>query len=134
MCVPPRVADILHGFGWRDCRRVVAASYRPLVSQCTTAVDAEWLAELGPMFFSVRESFESRLAKRKKEREDQRTMEAEMEAKRQAEIAADVAKKEADKKARESAPTPRHWQRATTPKTQLSSSGKTPVRRTPLGL
>ena len=25
--------------------------------QCVTAVDGEWLAELGPMFFSVKESY-----------------------------------------------------------------------------
>ena len=37
--------------------------------QCVTAVDAEWLAELGPMFFSVKESVEKRIAKRRLERE-----------------------------------------------------------------
>ena len=29
-----------------------------------TAVDAEWLAELGPMFYSVKESYAQRIAKR----------------------------------------------------------------------
>jgi len=29
--------------------------------QCVTAVDGHWLAELGPMFFSVKESNRSRL-------------------------------------------------------------------------
>ena len=29
--------------------------------QCVTAVDGRWLAELGPMFFSVKESNRSRL-------------------------------------------------------------------------
>ena len=33
---------------------------------CVTAVEAEWLAELGPMFFSVKESYKSRLEKRKR--------------------------------------------------------------------
>jgi len=37
--------------------------------QCVTAVDAEWLAELGPMFFSVKESVEKRIEKRRQERE-----------------------------------------------------------------
>ena len=37
--------------------------------QCVTAVDAEWLAELGPMFFSVKESVEKRIEKRRMERE-----------------------------------------------------------------
>ena len=36
--------------------------------QCVTAVDAQWLAELGPMFFSVKESVEARIAKKKEER------------------------------------------------------------------
>ena len=29
--------------------------------QCVTAVDGHWLAELGPMFFSVKESVRTRL-------------------------------------------------------------------------
>jgi pre-mRNA-splicing factor ATP-dependent RNA helicase DHX38/PRP16 len=37
---------------------------------CVTAVEGEWLAELGPMFFSVKESFETTLKKREKERQD----------------------------------------------------------------
>lgn len=32
--------------------------------QCVTAVDGHWLAELGPMFFSVKESNRSRLVHR----------------------------------------------------------------------
>ncbi|CAE7906645.1 CUV [Symbiodinium sp. KB8] len=34
--------------------------------QCVTAVDAEWLAELGPMFFSIKEGFQSALEKKKR--------------------------------------------------------------------
>lgn len=37
--------------------------------QCVTAVEPEWLAELGPMFFSVKDTHTSRLDARKKERE-----------------------------------------------------------------
>ncbi|KAL7679850.1 putative AAA+ ATPase domain, RNA helicase HrpA, P-loop containing nucleoside triphosphate hydrolase [Plasmopara halstedii] len=48
--------------------------------QCATAVEGEWLAELGPMFFSVKESFQSRLMKRMKEKEEAVEMENEMEA------------------------------------------------------
>ncbi|CAI5710794.1 unnamed protein product [Hyaloperonospora brassicae] len=48
--------------------------------QCATAVEGEWLAELGPMFFSVKESFKSRLLKRMKEKEEAIGMEEEMEA------------------------------------------------------
>ena len=36
--------------------------------QCVTAVDAEWLAELGPMFFSVKEAGQSRREQREKEK------------------------------------------------------------------
>jgi len=46
--------------------------------QCVTAVDAQWLAEMGPMFFSVKQSYSSRMEKRKKEKEDQEKMEEEL--------------------------------------------------------
>ncbi|KAH9122394.1 hypothetical protein LEN26_010275 [Aphanomyces euteiches] len=46
--------------------------------QCVTSVDGEWLAELGPMFFSVKESYKSRLLKRAKERSERADMEHEM--------------------------------------------------------
>jgi hypothetical protein len=36
--------------------------------QCVTAVEPEWLAELGPAFFSVDEGFKARIDKRKKEK------------------------------------------------------------------
>jgi pre-mRNA-splicing factor ATP-dependent RNA helicase DHX38/PRP16 len=49
--------------------------------QCVTAVDAQWLADLGPMFFSIKSSVSDRIAQRKREREAQRSMESEMEAK-----------------------------------------------------
>lgn len=42
------------------------------------AVEAEWLAELGPMFFSVKESYKTRLENRVREREDKARMEEEM--------------------------------------------------------
>lgn len=37
-------------------------------TQCVTAVDPEWLAEMGPMFFSVKETHSSRLEQRQKVR------------------------------------------------------------------
>jgi hypothetical protein len=43
-------------------------------SQVVTAVEPEWLAELGPMFFSIKESHSSRLQQRKKEREAEAAM------------------------------------------------------------
>merc|ERR1719411_1280840 len=57
--------------------------------QCVTAVDGYWLAELGPMFFSVKESAKSRSDGKKLALEHKRIMEeemkeAEMEIKRRA--------------------------------------------------
>lgn len=48
---------------------------------CVTAVEGEWLAEAGPMFFSVKESYETTLLKRKKTLEQKARMEKEMEDK-----------------------------------------------------
>ena len=45
---------------------------------CVTAVEGEWLAELGPMFFSVKESYETTLKKRQKERLDAANMSREV--------------------------------------------------------
>ena len=46
--------------------------------QCVTAVDGQWLAELGPMFFSVKDSSTSKIESRKKYANDQIAMETEM--------------------------------------------------------
>lgn len=46
--------------------------------QCVTAVDGNWLAELGPMFFSVKETARSRLDKKLETIEHIRDMDAEM--------------------------------------------------------
>ncbi|KAG2440689.1 hypothetical protein HYH02_010267 [Chlamydomonas schloesseri] len=56
--------------------------------QCVTAVEPEWLAELGPMFFSVKEVGGSLLESKRKQRADKEAMAAEM--------AAAKAKKEAE--------------------------------------
>ena len=47
--------------------------------QCVSSVDPEWLAELGPMFFSVKQAGETRAEKRQKEALNKAKMEAEME-------------------------------------------------------
>ena len=55
--------------------------------QCVTAVDAHWLAEAGPMFFSVKESHMSRMEARRKLKEEKGAMEREMEeARRKKEV------------------------------------------------
>ena len=46
--------------------------------QCVTAVEGEWLAELGPMFYSVKESKGSAVEKRKKAEDHMKKMEDEM--------------------------------------------------------
>ena len=45
---------------------------------CVTAVEGEWLAEMGPMFFTVKESYKTRLEQRRREAEEQQSMEGEM--------------------------------------------------------
>eukprot|EP00850_Spirogloea_muscicola_P022812 SM000313S11962 [mRNA] locus=s313:62207:71334:+ [translate_table: standard] len=50
--------------------------------QCVTAVEPQWLAEVGPMFFSVKDSHTSRQEQRKKLKEEKTAMEVEMEAAR----------------------------------------------------
>lgn len=52
--------------------------------QCVTAVDAQWLAELGPMFYSVKETVQTRAEKMRSSANTAAVMEAEMkEAQRQ---------------------------------------------------
>ena len=63
-----------------------------------TAVEPEWLAELGPMFFTIKESHSSRLEARAKQRADKLAMEGEMGT-----AAIARAKAEAEKEAKSSA-------------------------------
>ncbi|CAF3506730.1 unnamed protein product [Adineta steineri] len=46
--------------------------------QCVTCVDGHWLAELGPMFFSLKDSFKTRNERARKEKSETSTMEEEM--------------------------------------------------------
>ena len=52
---------------------------------CVTAVEGEWLAQAGPMFFSVKESFESTLKRRQREKIDAAAMEKDMKRKEEEE-------------------------------------------------
>jgi len=45
--------------------------------QCVTAVEGQWLAEMGPMFFSVKESHLSHVKKRQNEKQNLSLMESE---------------------------------------------------------
>uniref|UniRef100_A0A6B2L7R1 RNA helicase n=1 Tax=Arcella intermedia TaxID=1963864 RepID=A0A6B2L7R1_9EUKA len=49
--------------------------------QFVTATDPKWLAELGPIFFAIKESHDSRIDKKKKEKSDQMQMKEEMDKK-----------------------------------------------------
>uniref|UniRef100_A0A7N9ASE9 Pre-mRNA-splicing factor ATP-dependent RNA helicase PRP16 n=1 Tax=Mastacembelus armatus TaxID=205130 RepID=A0A7N9ASE9_9TELE len=46
--------------------------------QCVTAVDGEWLAELGPMFYSIKHAGKSRQENRRRAKEEINNMEEEM--------------------------------------------------------
>ncbi|KAJ3693896.1 hypothetical protein LUZ60_009376 [Juncus effusus] len=69
--------------------------------QCVTAVEPHWLAELGPMFFSVKDSDTSLLEHRKRQKESKTAMEEEMEALRKDQAEAARVEKEKDRVKRE---------------------------------
>lgn len=46
--------------------------------QCVTAVDGHWLAELGPMFYSIKDSTKSRQERKKIAEDEKSAMEDEM--------------------------------------------------------
>ncbi|RWR73931.1 pre-mRNA-splicing factor ATP-dependent RNA helicase DEAH7 [Cinnamomum micranthum f. kanehirae] len=70
--------------------------------QCATAVEPQWLAEMGPMFFSIKESDTSMLEHKKKQKEEKTAMEQEMENLRkfQAEVEREKEVKEREKRAK----------------------------------
>ncbi|KAL1223267.1 Pre-mRNA-splicing factor ATP-dependent RNA helicase DEAH7 [Cardamine amara subsp. amara] len=69
--------------------------------QCATSVEPHWLAELGPMFFSVKDSDTSMLEHKKKQKEEKTAMEEEMEKLRSDQADAEVRNKNREKKKRE---------------------------------
>ena len=63
-------SSALFGLGYTPdyvCYHELISTSKEYMS-CVTAVEGEWLAELGPMFFSIKESFETTLKKRQKDR------------------------------------------------------------------
>jgi pre-mRNA-splicing factor ATP-dependent RNA helicase DHX38/PRP16 len=68
--------------------------------QCVTAVDPQWLAELGPMFFSVKATDTSLLDHKKRQKEDKTAMEEEMEKLRQEQAEAARIEKEREQEKR----------------------------------
>merc|ERR1740121_2317745 len=63
-------SSALYGLGYTPdyvCYHELISTTKQYMS-CVTAVEGEWLAELGPMFFSIKESYETTLKKRARER------------------------------------------------------------------
>ena len=72
-------SSALYGLGYTPdyvCYHEVVMTSKEYMS-CVTSVDGEWLAELGPMFFSIKESYASQLHLRNNERENQNKMDQE---------------------------------------------------------
>jgi pre-mRNA-splicing factor ATP-dependent RNA helicase DHX38/PRP16 len=72
-------SSALFGLGYTPdylCYHELISTTKEYMS-CVTAVDGEWLAELGPMFFSIKESFETTLKKRQQERAEEAKREKE---------------------------------------------------------
>ena len=66
-------SSALFGLGYTPdylCYHELISTSKEYMS-CVTAVEGEWLAELGPMFFSIKESFETTLKKRQQERAEE---------------------------------------------------------------
>ncbi|KAJ0094471.1 hypothetical protein Patl1_16915 [Pistacia atlantica] len=68
--------------------------------QCATAVEPHWLAELGPMFFTVKDSDTSMLEHKKKQKEGKTAMEEEMENLKKEQAEEERRNKEREKKKR----------------------------------
>ncbi|XP_068656092.1 pre-mRNA-splicing factor ATP-dependent RNA helicase DEAH7 [Aristolochia californica] len=68
--------------------------------QCASAVEPQWLAELGPMFFSVKESDTSMLEHKKKQKEEKTVMEEELESLRKEQADAERERQEKERKKR----------------------------------
>ena len=95
--------------------------------QCATAVEPHWLAELGPMFFSVKDSDTSLLEHKKRQKEEKTAMEEEMENLRKVQ-----AETEKENKEREREKRAKQQQRVATPGLRQGSS--TYLRPKKLGL
>jgi pre-mRNA-splicing factor ATP-dependent RNA helicase DHX38/PRP16 len=77
-------SSALFGLGYTPdyvCYHELISTTKEYMS-CVTAVEGEWLAELGPMFFSVKESFETTLKRREQMNVNEAEMEKEMALKK----------------------------------------------------
>lgn len=76
-------SSALFGLGYTPdyvCYHELISTSKEFMS-CVSAVEGEWLAELGPMFFSIKESFETTLRRRQEQKEEKARMEKEHEEK-----------------------------------------------------
>lgn len=62
--------------------------------RCVTAVDAQWLAELAPMFFKLKVDNMSRLTSKREEKKHKEAMDKEMKEERERQLEKDKEKKE----------------------------------------
>ena len=77
-------SSALFGLGYTPdyvCYHELISTSKEYMS-CVTAVEGEWLAELGPMFFSIKESFETTLKRRHEKKLEQAKMIKEMAEKK----------------------------------------------------
>ena len=78
-------SSALFGLGYTPdyvCYHELISTTKEYMS-CVTAVEGEWLAEAGPMFFSVKESYETIVHKRRQQHETAQQMEREMQQREQ---------------------------------------------------
>jgi pre-mRNA-splicing factor ATP-dependent RNA helicase DHX38/PRP16 len=76
-------SSALFGLGYTPdyvCYHELISTTKEYMS-CVTSVEGEWLAELGPMFFSIKESYESTLQRRVARKREETAMEEEMKSK-----------------------------------------------------
>ncbi|KAL1536945.1 RNA helicase [Salvia divinorum] len=97
--------------------------------QCATAVEPQWLAELGPMFFSVKDSDTSMIEHKKKQKQEKTAMEEEMESLRKVEEDKERERKENEKKKRQ-----KEQQQVSLPGLKLKRGASTYLRPKRLGL
>jgi pre-mRNA-splicing factor ATP-dependent RNA helicase DHX38/PRP16 len=101
-------SSALFGLGYTPdyvCYHELISTSKEYMS-CVTAVEGEWLAELGPMFFSVKESFETTLKRRQKERLDVITQRKEHEKAIEKKKKTQVVEKNSEKRTSSAVATP----------------------------
>lgn len=99
--------------------------------QCVTAVDGAWLAELGPMFYSIKDAKKTRQERRKQEVEEMEAMEEEMNR------AQELIKARKETQERSAQPLSERSTRIATPGQREPKTPKTPAltpRRSKFGL